>query len=1594
MSLSVLWPLCLLPLIGIIIIFYLLKQPAREKLVSSTQLWQQILQEQHSEQPWEKFRNNLLMYLQILTILILILALCTPVLKGRGNGNHLFLVLDTSYSMQTLVSENGTTRMDSAKKQACELVEKAKNGTTFTVIAGYDTPEILLNTSSNRESAKSAIRSITATDCSGSLQNSISACQTLIDELENVSCVFFTDNSLDTQTLPAEIYNMNYRDNEESTILTRDLAISYFDWYTVDKQLRVSFTFDISTLNDVKNNENKKETIEAKLYVNDILSATTPCTLTDNTPNTNTILLDLASLPLLENGQLRLKLEIDFDDAFPANNTSYTVYTPSTDDGILLVSEKNTFLENSLTAGISSNGQKIYKMSSISDYNEKETYDLVIFDGMFPKSLPEHGSVILFPNGSDMKTSLAAYERLLPDFSATVEKNQWLTMEPSSLNPYKSTTSFGVTSLLAMESPKHAESIFSLDNTAASGCYSFRENRRLITAFGFDLHNTEFPLLTDYPILMYHLFHASTIQKNFEENNYAAGKEILYYPSSVGSQVMVQDMNGNEIMSFTPATPFACSSILTETGIYDFYTPQTNAHAYTAVNFIDHYGTQERIFETPDFSANETAKDSAQTVQKPSEKGSLPLQKTLLVLCLTLLLIEFAVWFARTWSKRSLPLSLVLRALLIALVCLSIFDPHITFGSGKETTLFVVDVSDSMGRTQKEVASVLSSAVSELPKGSRAGIIAFGSDVRVEQFITSDLHFNGIETTPVSGGTNLESALKTAAAMFPSDDRSRMILITDGQENEGSAKEAANAILNNEISLKVLEVSNTEQAEALISNVKVPESLLVGDNFQVEVTVESNTATDAILSLYSGETLTGTKSVSLSAGTNRFLFQDTLTKSGLVGYRAIIEPKQDTEAVNNEYMTFTHAEEPPVTLLIEGKRGEAENFEKLLASANIEYKTIQPQSAPKNLLKLKKYPAVLLENVHADDLPGDFLNILPAYVNEGGGLVAIGGDNSFALGNYMNTSLEEILPVNSVLTDQEETAETAMALVIDHSGSMDTRLSLAKEAAISAFSSLTDMDSIGVLAFDDTFDWIVPMTRKGDASTDEIELKIAGIHVGGGTSIYPAVAEAAQQLKKQETAKYKHIILLTDGQDGYTKYSTLYQELTDNHITLSTVAVSGGADTKLLKQMAKSGGGRYYYTDLSTDIPRIFAQEVYLSSDSYLINEETPIQTYGGVAGLNMDALNGLSVYGYIATSLASNLYAAQLAGTPDGHPLFAVRNYGLGLTAAFTSDVTNEWTQPLAGLDSYRDFWKNLIETCYSHTEHTNFGTLDIEAQNNYVDISYHVQLGDAQPYTLKAICTDENGSSFTVPLSYQEKDSTYNGEANLPNTGAYTVSIVEESTEDSGNTTQNLLKTGAFASIYSKEYRLFDNNSTLDELIELTGAETLSLSELSDTDNFYNTEELYSGDLAKTTSKHSLTTALLLCALTLFLIDIAVRRFGIPQGIKTALEKIQGLLHNIADFFIKNKFAFNKTVADRTMAMDNSSQESAQKTASRENIETAQENAGTASTQDTEMLQRNTLSQKKQTKQRIQRTKKTETTSPELLDTSKLLSSRRLKK
>ena len=344
--------------------------------------------------------------------------------------------------------------------------------------------------------------------------------------------------------------------------------------------------------------------------------------------------------------------------------------------------------------------------------------------------------------------------------------------------------------------------------------------------------------------------------------------------------------------------------------------------------------------------------------------------------------------------------------------------------------------------------------------------------------------------------------------------------------------------------------------------------------------------------------------------------------------------------------------------------------------------------------------------------------------------------------------LETLLPVDMELRGVNELPPTAMIMVIDHSGSMSesagagvTNLDLAVTAAQTAVDQMRSSNYVGVIAFDTAFSWIVEPTLASDK--EEIKERIGTIPEGGGTTIQPSLWEALEGAEECETS-IRHVVLLTDGQGESADYSRLIAAYKAAGVTLSTVAVGDGADTKLLERLANNCGGRYYYSDMAADIPKIFAQEVFLSGDTYLQNGDFALAVARGEITDGLFEAGWPHIYGYVSATPknASNV----LIASEKDDPVLTVMQYGLGHTVAWNTDVTNQWTGGFAGEADYVQLWKRIID--YS-AGNVNIGedSVDVLTAGGVTDITYGA-LDYGEQTRVEAVYTDPEGNTRTQEL------------------------------------------------------------------------------------------------------------------------------------------------------------------------------------------------------------------------------------------------------
>ena len=214
---------------------------------------------------------------------------------------------------------------------------------------------------------------------------------------------------------------------------------------------------------------------------------------------------------------------------------------------------------------------------------------------------------------------------------------------------------------------------------------------------------------------------------------------------------------------------------------------------------------------------------------------------------------------------------------------------------------------------------------------------------------------------------------------------------------------------------------------------------------------------------------------------------------------------------------------------------------------------------------------------------------IEAYVKQGGGLLVIGGErNIYVEEKDVEDALDRTLPAK--LAPPRSPEGTCVVLIVDKSSSMEGRkMELARLAAIGVIENLRPIDLVGVLIFDNSFQWAVPIRKAEDRAL--IKRLVAGITPDGGTQIAPALAEAYRKTVAAK-ATYKHIVLLTDGISEEGDSMTLAREAAQQSVTISTVGLGQDVNRAYLEKVASLAKGKSYFLNDPSGLEQILIRDV------------------------------------------------------------------------------------------------------------------------------------------------------------------------------------------------------------------------------------------------------------------------------------------------------------------------------------------------------------------------------------------------------------------
>ncbi|HQY87564.1 MAG TPA: VWA domain-containing protein, partial [Tepidisphaeraceae bacterium] len=525
----------------------------------------------------------------------------------------------------------------------------------------------------------------------------------------------------------------------------------------------------------------------------------------------------------------------------------------------------------------------------------------------------------------------------------------------------------------------------------------------------------------------------------------------------------------------------------------------------------------------------------------------------------------------------------------------------------------------------------------------RIGVISFDNQAYVDAIPAETLIPTARAVREGGNGTDVAGAIQLGLATKSYDDTSggamkRLVLIWDGNATQGDLDKAIDLAKANNIPIDVMPLDYEAKNEVVVERFVAPTWRRENEPFSIDVILRSTNLTNVMgdLSVLHQGTpmdlndqeagMQTRRRITLRPGVNKVSVPvPALTDSGVHQFKAIFEAPNvdasvagsstnrptksstDTLLDNNVANAFTFVRGKGKVLYVDNESGLRSNF--LRAALKKEGIELDPNRVgvdqfPTSMIDLQDYEAVILQNIPRGQggLSEEQQAMLAAYVHDmGGGLVMIGGEETFGAGGWQNSKLEEVLPILMEVPAERNVPKGALALIM-HSCEMANGNFWGIQCGIKAVETLSPKDEIGVLSYawqgvnGGKSSWDFPLGERGDG-TKPIEA-IKNMQLGDMPDFDDAMAAALGEPGKygllDSDARMKHAIIISDG-DPQPPSKSVLQKYIDNKITVSTIVVypHGGRELSTMKDIAEKTGGRAYGPIESnpSQLPQIFTKE-------------------------------------------------------------------------------------------------------------------------------------------------------------------------------------------------------------------------------------------------------------------------------------------------------------------------------------------------------------------------------------------------------------------
>jgi Ca-activated chloride channel homolog len=685
-----------------------------------------------------------------------------------------------------------------------------------------------------------------------------------------------------------------------------------------------------------------------------------------------------------------------------------------------------------------------------------------------------------------------------------------------------------------------------------------------------------------------------------------------------------------------------------------------------------------------------------------------------------LLLLLLPLAFA--WRKKTGRRSVGLKGMTVAALLLALSGPSVVISRHAPIGVVVlVDTSSVMTPAQRMYANTVTKALSEHGEAKWMRVVELA----------------GPENT-------LEESLLAAATQVPEGYSPRVVLVSDGHAAGGNLSRAIMELRQMKVELDTTPLTPGPTQELALESVALADRAYSGETVPIETAVISPRDAVGQVTIDPGSGKGQAQSVHLRQGRNLIHF---LQRADTTGPLVISGEVAASGLGKVHFERLLQVSRARVVYIGRDASGLEENLLRSLriSGADITQKsTLGPDSLQGvQLLVLSNQDLAALTEIEKDRIA--------QYAKDGGGLLFLGGEAHPYKTPDRTDALDQVLP--AAPAPPQNSGDKCIVILIDKSSSMQgEKIAMARQSLLSIADSLSPQDSVGVLAFNHAFQWIVPIQKFRDRRL--FLQQLTNLTAEGGTEIPPALS-AAYHAALTSKAKYRHLVLITDGISEEGNSVQLAQEAFRQGIAISTVGIGAAVNRSFLEAVARGSGGKSYLLATAEDLKRITLRDVRDYTGSNTIDRAfKPIvqQPRSILDGVDMQQAPPVTRYTrYKPKPGAESILGIGEAGKD---PLYIRWQYGLGRVGMFTSDDIGSWAGSWRKPAGFDRLWANLTRDLYSHA-----GSSDVVASlgANEIQINYNLDAETAfRPVVPKVLVLGPDGFKKavllqeTAPLSY----------------------------------------------------------------------------------------------------------------------------------------------------------------------------------------------------------------------------------------------------